>query len=77
MLANMNEQRPDEWRFIDLETKLAFQEDALRQLNDALSDQQARVAGLERLCRELAGRMARMSEGAEKGSAVDEVPPHY
>lgn len=72
MLAGMDEQR-----LIDIETKLAFQEDALRQLNDALSDQQTRVAGLERLCRELVVRIARMSEGAEKGSAADEIPPHY
>ncbi len=72
MLARMDEQR-----FIDIETKLAFQEDALRQLNEALSDQQSRVADLERLCRELALRMARMNEGGEKGSAADEIPPHY
>ncbi|MES0875030.1 SlyX family protein [Sinimarinibacterium thermocellulolyticum] len=67
----------DEQRLIDIETKLAFQEEALRQLNDTLIDQQARVADLERLCRELAARIARISEGAEKGSAAEEIPPHY
>lgn len=67
----------DERRLIDIETKLAFQEDTLRQLNDALAGQQGRLADLEVLCRQLAARIARMSDGADKGSAADEVPPHY
>lgn len=67
----------DEQRLIEIETKLAFQEDALRQLSDALADQQARVADLETLCRQLAARLARLGDGNDKGSAIDEVPPHY
>lgn len=67
----------DEQRFIDLETKLAFQEDTLRQLNDVVTDQQMRVTELERLCRELTERVARLGESAQKGAAGEEVPPHY
>ncbi len=72
MLTDMDEQR-----LIEIETKLAFQEDAVRQLSDALAGQQQRVADLEVLCRQLAARLARMGDGADKGAAVDEVPPHY
>lgn len=67
----------DEQRFITIETKLAFQEDALRQLNDALTDQQMRVAELERICRQLIERVSRLGESVHKGSAVEEIPPHY
>jgi SlyX protein len=62
---------------IEVETKLAFQEDALRRLNEALVDQQNRVAELERICRVLVERMARMTDEVHKGSAAEEVPPHY
>ncbi len=67
----------DEQSLIEVETKLAFQEDALRRLNDALVDQQHRVAELERICRVLVERLARMTDEVHKGSAADEVPPHY
>jgi SlyX protein len=67
----------DERALIEVETKLAFQEDALRRLNEALVDQQNRVAELERICRVLVERMARMTDEVHKGSAAEEVPPHY
>lgn len=67
----------DERTLIEVETKLAFHEDALRRLNDALVDQQQRVADLERLCRQLVDRMARMNDEVQKGSAAEDVPPHY
>jgi SlyX protein len=67
----------DESSLIELETKLAFQEDALRRLNEALVDQQQRIADLERICRLLVDRIARMTDEVHKGSAAEEVPPHY
>jgi SlyX protein len=67
----------DERALIEVETKLAFQEDALRRLNEALVDQQNRVAELERICRVLVERIARMTDEVHKGSAAEEVPPHY
>ena len=67
----------DEPSLIQLETKLAFQEDALRRLNEALVDQQQRITDLERICRLLVERIARMTDEVHKGSAAEEVPPHY
>ncbi|MFA5940412.1 MAG: SlyX family protein [Sinimarinibacterium sp.] len=64
-------------RLIDLETRLTYQEATLHQLNAIVTEQQQRIEQLERVCRELATRVARAAEGGLKGSAVDEVPPHY
>jgi len=63
---------------INIETKLAHQEDLLSQLNDALSSQQLQVAGLERLCQTLVERIRALSDsGGDDASDVDERPPHY
>jgi SlyX protein len=67
----------DERALIEIESKLAFQEEALRRLNEALVDQQNRVAELERICRLLVERIARINDQVDKGSAAEEVPPHY
>ncbi|MEQ1437966.1 SlyX family protein [Fontimonas sp. SYSU GA230001] len=64
-------------RLIDLETRLTYQEATLHELNAIVTAQQQSIEQLERLCRELATRIARAAEGAQKGSAADEVPPHY
>ena len=37
----------DEYRLVDIETKLAHQEYVVGELNEALSDQQSRIAALE------------------------------
>lgn len=67
----------DEERLIELETRLAFQEATLQDLNDVLSAQQRRIGELEALCRQLAERLARLGPDLFKGGAEDEVPPHY
>lgn len=67
----------DENRLIELETRLAFQDDTLRQLNDAVTAQQHRIAELERICRHLIERVSRLGDGEQKGAPADEVPPHY
>lgn len=64
-------------RIIDLETRMAYQEATLHQLNDVITEQQQRIARLERICRELAERTARNADGVFKGTPADDVPPHY
>ncbi|MDO9453265.1 MAG: SlyX family protein [Stagnimonas sp.] len=66
-------------RFIDLETKLAYQEDAAHQLSDVVARQQQQIDALEAALRALIERVNRLNvqEGETKGSLADEVPPHY
>ena len=64
-------------RIIDIESKLAYQEDLLGQLNSALSDQQAQLLDLHSLCQSLIERVRSMAEGALAVEASDERPPHY
>ena len=70
-----------EARFIELETKLAYQEDASQQLSDVVARQQQQIDTLEAALRALIERVNSLSlqqgEGADKGSMADEVPPHY
>lgn len=67
----------NEDRLIELETRLTYQEATLQDLNLALAQQQARISDLEALCRHLSERVARLGQDTFKGTAADEVPPHY
>lgn len=65
-------------RFIDLETKLAYQEDATQQLSDVVARQQQQIDALEAALRVLIERVENLKDsGGEKTSLRDEVPPHY
>ena len=67
----------DENRLIDIETKLAHQENLLAELNDALSDQQSQISRLEILCQSLIDRINALSEDTRADQSTDERPPHY
>ena len=67
----------DDEKTIDIETKLAHQEHLLSALNDALSNQQAQIADLEKLCRSLVERIRALSEAGPGNSNDEERPPHY
>ena len=66
-----------EERFIDLESRLAHQDQMLNELNDVLTEQQARLMQLEELCRTLVDRVRSLGESLPAGDLVDERPPHY
>ncbi len=67
----------DENRVIEIETKLAHQEQLLSELNEALTDQQAQISGLERLCQSLIERVKSLPDSSSADQATDERPPHY
>ncbi len=67
----------DDEKIIDIETKLAHQEDLLLALNDALSNQQSQIAALEHLCQSLVERIRALSEAGGGDVQDDERPPHY
>ena len=69
-------QRDDE-RFEVFESQLAFQEDTIAQLNDALVQQQSRIDQLEASLSSLLERIDDEPDVPGMTSAVDERPPHY
>jgi SlyX protein len=64
-------------RFIDLETRLAYQDEAIRSLSDTIVRQQKKIDQLESLTRQLLERVKSFNEPVFKGTAADEIPPHY
>lgn len=68
----------DEDRLIDIETRLAYQEKTIRDLNEVVCEQQRTIqrlaTGYQKLVK-LFQEHARMFSGIER--PADEKPPHY
>ena len=64
-------------RLVNIETKLAHQDQLLIELNDALGKQQESIMTLEQLCASMAQRLRSMGEGETVSPPDDERPPHY
>ncbi|QSA95657.1 SlyX family protein [Methylococcus sp. EFPC2] len=64
-------------RWVEIETKLAYQEDAVVALNDVVCRQQKQIDQLEETCRLLIERLRQLSEGLGPVQAAEERPPHY
>jgi len=67
----------DDNRLIEIESKLAYQEHLLGELNAALTSQQSQLTRLEALCESMLGRIRSMSDGEESSDPANERPPHY
>ncbi len=66
----------NEERLMDIETKIAFQENTIQELNDVVCKQQEEIAQLQNTCRLLFNQLKTVS--GETGNAPkDEKPPHY
>lgn len=66
---------PNEETLIDLEIRIAFQEDAIAALDRQLQDQQRRIDLLEQRYRVVLERIEELLAGAEP--MAPEPPPHY
>lgn len=69
-------------RIEELESRQAFQEDTLAQLNDVIAAQDASIRTLVARMRELGDKYRDLSfevQGGQQGgnSGADEKPPHY
>lgn len=65
-------------RIIELETRLVYQEDTLRVLNEVLTRQQDQIDRLLAVTRALQERLKALPQEEGQGySLADEVPPHY
>lgn len=66
-----------EERFIDLESRLAHQDQLLNELNDVVTSQQAKIMELNTLCQSLIDRVRSMGDAAPADDSGNERPPHY
>jgi SlyX protein len=66
-----------EERFIDLEMRLAHQDQGLHELNEVVLRQQQQITRLERLCASLTERLAGLSDAVGEPGGLDGPPPHY
>lgn len=64
-------------RLVEIEMKLAHQDQALIELNDVLTKQQETIMTLERLFASMVERLADLDDAGSKAEARDERPPHY
>lgn len=66
-----------EERIIRLETKLAYQDDLIQQLNEVIIDQQRRIHDLENKTELLSKKLEDLLELAAEERNTGERPPHY
>jgi SlyX protein len=64
-------------RLVDIEVKLAHQEQLLIDLNEVVTGQQAKIMQLEELCGSLVDRVRSIGEAMPGDGSQDERPPHY
>ena len=65
-------------RLIEIETKLAYQEDLVQSLNDVVAKQSAQIDVLELKLQKLREQTKNDSDGNQYSQdASDELPPHY
>lgn len=67
----------NEERIINIETKVAYQEDTIMQLNNVVCQQQKQIDQLETTCKLLIDRIKEVSAMADSGKPEVEIPPHY
>ena len=82
-MTNANDSTRAELEQADLESRLAFQEETLSQLNQMVANQDQRIVHLEQQLQALAGHYRSLrdavdeAKGLADGTLSDERPPHY
>ena len=64
-------------RLVEIETRLAFQEDTLQQLNDVIFRQQNQIDRLAAGIEALRGQLGEIAAKLPDEEGEDEKPPHY
>ena len=64
-------------KIIDLETQLAFQEDTIEQLNQALASQQRQIDELSFTLNHVVAKVKSMAPSQLASEAEETPPPHY
>ncbi|MDY0375231.1 MAG: SlyX family protein [Desulfobacterium sp.] len=67
-----------ERRLVDIETKIAFQEKSLKELNDVIYEQHREIDRLNSICDLLVKRVKDLSDFMPGSDGpANEKPPHY
>jgi len=66
-----------EQRITEVESRLAFQESTLQELNAALTDQQLQLGQLQELLKNLHGQLAELNSRDQSSAGDEPPPPHY
>ena len=66
-----------EERLVNIETKIAFQEDLIEELNKVIYQQQQKLSRLEAICSSLASHIRSLAEAGNESVTANERPPHY
>jgi len=74
---NSQDRLMNEDRLVNIETKIAFQEDMIEELSKTIYQQQQKLERLEAVCRSLAGHIESLSAAKDGGMPANERPPHY
>jgi len=64
-------------RIIELEIKIAYQEDLIQELNKIVVQHQQQISRLEMACKLLNERIRSLSNVVNAEDSIDQPPPHY
>lgn len=64
-------------RLIEIETKIAYQEQTVKELNEAICQQQNQIDQLQATCNLLIKRLTSLADTLPANDPLDEKPPHY
>lgn len=64
-------------RIIDLESKLAFQDETINELNEVITDQQNQLDQLREEIRLLGLRLTSVADSSNVSEEKEPPPPHY
>lgn len=67
----------NEDRLVEIETKMAFQENIIKDLSDAVYSQQKQIDALNKTIKQLVDQIEGSSDISPRGNLKDEKPPHY
>lgn len=64
-------------KIVDLQSKLAFQDETINELNEVITDQQNQLDQLREEIRLLGLRIASVAESSSTSEEKEPPPPHY
>ena len=67
----------NEDRLVEIETKMAFQENTIKDLSDAVYSQQKQLDVINKTLKLLVDQIDESSLISPRGNLKDEKPPHY